>query len=65
MTPSMSKFILVISGNSCLQDGRFCLFSSVKQIEIVHLTQWLLHSRMLLLLLLESPQAPEDDPQQR
>ena len=30
ITPSMSKFISVISGNSFLQDGRFCMSSSMK-----------------------------------
>ena len=30
ITPSMSKFISVIYGISFLQDGRFCMSSSVK-----------------------------------
>ena len=30
ITPSMSKFISVISGNSFLQDGRLCMSLSVK-----------------------------------
>ena len=30
ITPSMSKFISVIYGNSFLQDGRFCMSSQVK-----------------------------------
>ena len=30
ITPSMSKFISVISGNRFLQDGRLCMSSSVK-----------------------------------
>ena len=30
MTPSMSRFISVISTNGFLQDGRFCMSSSVK-----------------------------------